>query len=172
MLEPAAYSHFFPLILCTFTEKSQFKGIFHFYSRNFTILLDLHTVRKVMVDFAECDWWRNCRALYDVKFSQIEGNGRNFVTQSEAIASSVKLSNRAETTILSGWLWAFWRDSKIRLVSEFFWELNSSPPILIIFIILPFNAGKFFLYINSGILLASVHTYQPLYSPCTIRTIC
>ena len=33
---------------------------------------------KALADFAICDWWRYCTALYDVKFCQLEGNGRNF----------------------------------------------------------------------------------------------
>ena len=32
-----------------------------------------YTVSKVLADFAVCDWWRYCKALYDVKFRQIEG---------------------------------------------------------------------------------------------------
>ena len=37
-----------------------------------------YTLRTVLEDFAICDWWRNCKALCDVKFSQIEGKGRKF----------------------------------------------------------------------------------------------
>ena len=36
------------------------------------------TARKVLADFAECDFGRYCKALCDVKFCQIEGNGRKF----------------------------------------------------------------------------------------------
>ena len=38
----------------------------------------LYTVRKVLADLAVFDWWRYCKALCDVKFLQIEGNGRKF----------------------------------------------------------------------------------------------
>ena len=38
-----------------------------------------HTVRKFLADFAVCDWRRFCKALCDVKFSQIEGNYRIFI---------------------------------------------------------------------------------------------
>ena len=34
------------------------------------------TVRKVLADFAVCDCY--CKALCDVKFRQLEGNGRTF----------------------------------------------------------------------------------------------
>ena len=34
------------------------------------------TVRKVLADFAVCDWWRYYKALCDVKFSQMKGNCR------------------------------------------------------------------------------------------------
>ena len=37
-----------------------------------------YTVRKVLADFAVCDWWHYCKALCDIKFSPIEGNGRKF----------------------------------------------------------------------------------------------
>ena len=37
-----------------------------------------HTVRKVLLVFAVWDRRRYCKALCDVKFSQIEGNGREF----------------------------------------------------------------------------------------------
>ena len=36
------------------------------------------TVRKVLADFAVSDWRRNCKALCDVMFRQIEENGRKF----------------------------------------------------------------------------------------------
>ena len=38
--------------------------------------LSTHTVRKVLADFAAWDWWRYryCKALCDVKSSQIEEN--------------------------------------------------------------------------------------------------
>ena len=36
------------------------------------------TGRKGWADCAVCDWWRYCKALCDVKFSQMEGNGRKF----------------------------------------------------------------------------------------------
>ena len=36
----------------------------------------MHTVRKVLAEFAVCNWWRYCKAVCDVKFSQIEGNGK------------------------------------------------------------------------------------------------
>ena len=45
----------------------------------------VYTVSKVLADFAVCDWWRCCKALCDVKFSQIEGKGRQF--------SHIELSN-------------------------------------------------------------------------------
>ena len=41
-------------------------------------MLILYTVRKVCADFAVYDLWRYCKDLCDVKFSQIEGNGRKF----------------------------------------------------------------------------------------------
>ena len=44
-----------------------------------------YTVRNVLVDFSVCDWWRYCKALCDVKFRKIEGNGRTF--------RHIKLSN-------------------------------------------------------------------------------
>ena len=37
-----------------------------------------YTVRTVLADFAVCDWWRYCKALFNVKFSQMEENGRKF----------------------------------------------------------------------------------------------
>ena len=37
---------------------------------------EVYTVRKFLADFTVCDWWRFCKALCDVKFRQIEGNGR------------------------------------------------------------------------------------------------
>ena len=37
-----------------------------------------HTVRKVLADFALCNVWRYCKALCDVRFSQVEENGRKF----------------------------------------------------------------------------------------------
>ena len=45
----------------------------------------LYILRKVIVDFAACDWWCYLKALRDVKFSQIEENGRKF--------RSIELSN-------------------------------------------------------------------------------
>ena len=36
------------------------------------------TVRKVLGDFAVCDVLSYCKALCDVQFRQIEGNGRTF----------------------------------------------------------------------------------------------
>ena len=36
------------------------------------------TFRKVLADFAVFDRWRYCKVLYEVNFSQIEGNGRKF----------------------------------------------------------------------------------------------
>ena len=41
----------------------------------FLLLKTCYTVRKVLADFAVCDY---CKALCDEKFSQIEGNGRKF----------------------------------------------------------------------------------------------
>ena len=40
----------------------------------FTAMLSTErcTVRKVLEDFAVCDWWRYSKALSDVKLSQIE----------------------------------------------------------------------------------------------------
>ena len=35
-------------------------------------VIPICTVRKVLADFAVCDWWHCCKALCDVKFSQIE----------------------------------------------------------------------------------------------------
>ena len=35
-------------------------------------------LEKFLADFAVCDEWRFCKALYDVKFSKVEGNGRTF----------------------------------------------------------------------------------------------
>ena len=49
----------------------------HLHSRKSENIL-LYTVRKVLADFAVCDWWRYRNALGDVKFSLIEGNGRKF----------------------------------------------------------------------------------------------
>ena len=47
---------------------------------------DAQPCRKVLADFAICDWWRYCKALCDVNFSQIEENGRTFF--------HIELSNR------------------------------------------------------------------------------
>ena len=33
----------------------------------------IKTVIKVLADFAVCDWWRYCKTLCDLKFSQIYG---------------------------------------------------------------------------------------------------
>ena len=44
-----------------------------------------YTVRKVLADFTVCDWWRNCKALCDINFRQIEGKGQKF--------SYIELSN-------------------------------------------------------------------------------
>ena len=44
-----------------------------------------HPVLAVLADFAVCDWWHFCKALCDIKFSQIEGNGLNL--------RHIKLSN-------------------------------------------------------------------------------
>ena len=53
-----------------------------------------YTVRKVLADFAVCDCWRYCIALCDVKFSQIEENGREF-RHKELSYCYCKLSNSA-----------------------------------------------------------------------------
>ena len=59
--------------LCTLFSKN---------NMNLRITLSLprleHTVRKFLTDVAVCDWWRYCKALYDEKFFQTEGNGRKF----------------------------------------------------------------------------------------------
>ena len=52
-----------------------------------------YTVRKGSADLAVCDWWRYCIALCDVKFSQIEGNGRKF--------RHIELSNRCARGVQS-----------------------------------------------------------------------
>ena len=41
--------------------------------------MNVYTNRKVLADFDACDWWRYCKALCDLKFSRIEGNGRKFL---------------------------------------------------------------------------------------------
>ena len=65
------------------------------YTQQFPTLL--HTVRKVLADFAECDWWHYCKALCDVKFCQIAGNGRKFShIELSNIASSVEFSDSVE----------------------------------------------------------------------------
>ena len=40
--------------------------------------LSVNTFRKVFVYFADCDRWRYGKALCDLKFSQMEGNGQKF----------------------------------------------------------------------------------------------
>ena len=40
--------------------------------------LFLNTVRKVLADLAIFDTWLYCKALWEVKFRQIERNGRTF----------------------------------------------------------------------------------------------
>ena len=58
------------------------------------------TVRKVLADFAVYDWWCYCKALWDVKFNQIEGKGRKYshIKLSHSVISwisnSVELRNR------------------------------------------------------------------------------
>ena len=42
------------------------------------VLYSVHTLRKVLADFAVCDRWCYCKALCDVMFSQIDGNDRTF----------------------------------------------------------------------------------------------
>ena len=42
------------------------------------------TVRKVLADFAVCDWRPYCKALCDVKSRQIKGNGRHMVKLNSA----------------------------------------------------------------------------------------
>ena len=47
-----------------------------------------------------CEWWRYCKALCDLKCSQIEGNGGKFrhIEISNTVASSVKFSNSEYST--------------------------------------------------------------------------
>ena len=45
---------------------------------NFYVNVFENFIRTVLADFALCDWWRYYKALCDVKFRQIEGNGRQF----------------------------------------------------------------------------------------------
>ena len=53
-----------------------------------------HTVRKVLADFAVCNWSSYCKALCDVKVSQIEENGRTFrqIEPSNSIISYISNS--------------------------------------------------------------------------------
>ena len=55
------------------------------------------TVRKVFADFAVFDWGRYCKTLCDVKFRQIEGNGRKFCHIE--LSNSVKFSNSARVNV-------------------------------------------------------------------------
>ena len=57
------------------------------------------TIRKVLADFAVCDWWRYCKALCDEKFCQIAGNGRKF--------SHIELSNK-ESSVKFFKQWYTW----------------------------------------------------------------
>ena len=50
----------------------------------------MHTVRKVYADFAVCDVLRYCKAVCDVKFSQVEENGRQ-ITHKEIYFPTVQL---------------------------------------------------------------------------------
>ena len=67
---PLAYRIY--LLICTFLIL-----ISNFVSLD-PCVYSTYTVRKGSADLAVCDWWRYCIALCDVKFSQIEGNGRKF----------------------------------------------------------------------------------------------
>ena len=80
--------------------------------------ISTYTVRKVLADFAVCDW--RCyiaKVLCDVKFSHIEGNSRKFShIQLSNIVSSVKLSNSARADIYTlRKQYFFWKDN----VNEF-----------------------------------------------------
>ena len=57
------------------------------------------TVRKILADYAVCDRRRYCKALCDVKFSQIEGNSRTFC--------HIEISNSVVTvyTLLEKFWW-------------------------------------------------------------------
>ena len=54
-----------------------------------------YILSKILADFAVFDWWRYRKALCDVTFHQIEGNGRKFrhIQKSLAIMPPVKFSN-------------------------------------------------------------------------------
>ena len=49
--------------------------------------------KKVLADLAASDWWRYCKARYDVEFREIEGNGRKFckIELSNSIISNIFL---------------------------------------------------------------------------------
>ena len=57
----------------------------------------LCSVRKVLADFAVCDVLCYCKALWDVTFRQIEGNGRKF--RHIELSNSVKFSNSARVNV-------------------------------------------------------------------------
>ena len=80
--------------------------LFHTVRQCYFILLETatlicYTVREVLEDFAVFDWWRFCKALCDVKFRKIEGNGRKFhQIKLSNISSSFKISNSVEKVTL------------------------------------------------------------------------
>ena len=45
----------------------------------------LSLLKQVLADFAVCDWWRYCKALWHVKFSKIAGNCRKFAAFSDSV---------------------------------------------------------------------------------------
>ena len=62
----------------------------------------LHTVIKVLADIGMCDWWRYCKALCDIQFSQIEGYGQIFChIELSSISSAVKFSNSVKLNCYS-----------------------------------------------------------------------
>ena len=58
--------------------------------------LGLTLLEKVFADFALCDVWHYCKALCDVKFRQIKGNGRNFrhIDLNSSVISYCKFSRK------------------------------------------------------------------------------
>ena len=61
----------------------------------------MYTVRKVLADFAVCDWGHYCKTRCDEKFCKIEGNGRNFshIELSISVISYTVFSNSVECVL-------------------------------------------------------------------------